>query len=336
MEALTALMVPMGIWDTIMSPLRWAVSGLLVFSHWIFSHVFPADSGATWVLSIVLLTVIIRTALIPLFVKQIRSSRNMQILQPKVRELQTKYAHDREKLGQETMKLYKDEGVNPMASCFPILLQMPIFFSLFEVLNGAARGHAVGYWMEKTPELVPSLQNATVFGAKISDKFWNPIPFGQVQAVALVLILAMTATTFFSQRQLMAKNMPAEALTGPMAQQQKMMLYLFPVIFAVGGVNFPVGVLIYWTCTNLWSMLQQFYVIRQSPTPGTEAYEAWEERMRAKGHDPKTMRPGQRAPRASTTVTGVTAEETAGTSEAAKPRVQRQQPQRQTRSNRKK
>ncbi|GAB3624231.1 hypothetical protein GCM10027418_23150 [Mariniluteicoccus endophyticus] len=337
------LLTPMaGFWDTILYPLHWAVSGLLVLAHAIFSPLFGADSGVTWVLSLILLTVFIRTALIPLFVRQIRSSRNMQILQPKVRELQKKYAHDREKLGQETMKLYKDEGVNPMASCFPLLLQMPIFFALFNVLNGAARGKAVGMFLEQRPELVQSLSQAkTLGGARLADSFM-PMSngFGSVQVVALVLILAMVATQFYSQLQLMSKNMPPEAMTGPMAQQQKMMLYLFPVIFGVGGISFPIGVLIYWTATNLWSMGQQFFVIRNSPTPGTPAYEAWEERMRKKGHDPKTMRPGEKPKRGGATVAKLRGEDTSEPTNddlaAQKPRVQRQQPRRETRSKRKK
>ena len=92
----------------------------------------------------------------------------------------------------------------------------------------------------------------------------------------------MTATLFITQLQLMRKNMPPEALTGPFAQQQKMMLYIFPIIFAVGGINFPVGVLIYWFTSNLWTMGQQFYVIRRNPAPGTPAFDAWEARRKAK------------------------------------------------------
>ena len=97
-----------------------------------------------------------------------------------------------------------------------------------------------------------------------------------VHVVTVVLILAMTATLFITQLQLTRKNMPPEALTGPFAQQQKIMLYVFPLIFAIGGINFPVGVLIYWFTSNVWTMAQQFYVIRRNPAPGTPAYEAWE------------------------------------------------------------
>ncbi len=287
------LLIPMSIWDpfisigsTIMQPLYWVVSGILVLFHSLWSPVFGADNGWTWALSIVSLTVVIRVALIPLFVKQIKSSRAMQLLQPKVRELQKKYAHDREKLGAETMKLYRENNANPLASCLPLLLQSPIFIALFRVLDGAAHNIARGHWLNIHPELLNSLNSATIFNARISDTFMR-VGFANginsVHLVTLALIIAMTVTLFITQLQLMRKNMPADALTGPFAQQQKIMLYVFPLIFAVGGINFPVGVLIYWFTSNLWTMGQQFYVIRRNPAPGTPAYGAWEERRLAKG-----------------------------------------------------
>lgn len=332
------LLIPMAIWDpfvsigsAIMQPLYWVVSGILVLFHRLWSPVFGDDSGWTWALSIVSLTIVIRVALIPLFVKQIKSSRAMQLLQPKVRELQKKYGHDREKLGAETMKLYKENNANPLASCLPLLLQSPIFIALFRVLDGAARldanGNPIarGHWLKINPDLVESLNSATIFNARISDTFMK-VGFANginsVHIVTLVLIIFMTATLFVTQLQLMRKNMPAEALTGPFAQQQKIMLYLFPLIFAVGGINFPVGVLIYWFTSNLWTMGQQFYVIRRNPAPGTPAYDAWEERRKSKGkdlHEP--------------IISDLEAEaEATGQSVS---RVIRQQPRKQTRSQRK-
>jgi YidC/Oxa1 family membrane protein insertase len=332
------LMLPLGIWDpfiavgsAIMRPLYWVVSGILVLFHSLWAPLLGDDSGWTWALSIVSLTIVIRVALIPLFVKQIKSSRAMQLLQPKVRELQKKYGHDREKLGQETMKLYKENNANPLASCLPLLLQSPIFIALFRVLDGAARlgpdglPIARGHWLAINPDLLLSLNQATLLGARISDTFIK-VGFANginsVHIVTLVLIIAMTATLFITQLQLMRKNMPAEALTGPFAQQQKIMLYLFPIIFAIGGINFPVGVLIYWFASNLWTMGQQFYVIRRNPAPGTPAYDAWEERRRAKGkdlHEPIISDLEAEAEAAGTTVS----------------KVIRQQPRRQTRSQRK-
>ncbi len=349
---LIPLLVPLSIWDpfiavgsAIMRPLYWVVSGLLVLFHSLWSPVLGADSGWTWALSIVSLTVVIRVALIPLFVKQIKSSRQMQLLQPKVRELQKKYGHDREKLGQETMKLYKEHNANPLSSCLPLLLQMPIFLALFRVLDGAANDIPRGHWLEINPQLVESLQ----LRHHLRRAHLGHLPQAggaaalNVHIVSVVLILAMTATLFVTQLQLMRKNMPPEALTGPFAQQQKMMLYLFPVIFAVGGINFPIGVLIYWLASNLWTMGQQFYVIRRNPAPGTPAYEAWEERRKEK-QARKEARRGP-APTAATAEGGVVARGSVngngsspavdGTGPQDPPRVVRQQPRKQTRSQRK-
>ncbi len=218
-----------------------------------------------WVLSIICLTLVIRILLIPLFVKQIKSSRNMQLIQPKVKELQKKYGHDREKLAQETMALYKDTGTNPFASCLPIILQMPIFLALFRLIDQAAKNPGTERGL-MTVKLNEQFGDAIFLGAKISDTFLSTDLVG-VRILAAVLVLSMTATTFLTQRQLMSKNMPADALTGPYAQQQKLLLYVLPVVFAVGGIAFPVGVLFYWTTSNLWTMGQQFYVIRNNPAP---------------------------------------------------------------------
>ncbi len=264
----------------IMTPLYYVISAVLVGFHNLFGDLFGPASGVTWVLSIIGLTLVIRMALIPLFVKQIKSSRNMQLIQPKVKELQKKYGHDRERLAQETMKLYKDSGTNPFASCLPIILQMPIFLALFRLIDQAAKNPEDQRGL-MTPKLNEQFGDAVFLGAKISDTFLKTDDWG-VRVLAAILVLAMTATTFLTQRQLMSKNMPADALTGPYAQQQKMLLYVLPVVFAVGGIAFPVGVLFYWTTSNLWTMGQQFYVIRNNPAPNTEAYTAKEDRDKAK------------------------------------------------------
>jgi YidC/Oxa1 family membrane protein insertase len=309
----------------IMTPLYYAVSFILVGFHKGLTAIgFDAAGGWTWILSIIGLTLVVRTALIPLFVKQIKSSRNMQLIQPKVRELQKKYGHDREKLAQETMKLYKDSGTNPFASCLPILLQMPIFLALFRMLDQAARkGKAHGF------------MDSQLAGQFRDAKFLGDIPVSGtltggvtgVMIVAAILVVAMTATTFMTQRQLMSKNMPADALSGPYAQQQKMLLYVLPVVFAVGGIAFPIGVLVYWTISNLWTMCQQFYVIRNNPAPGTPAAKAKEERDRHHAE-----RKGLKTP-AQVEEERLAAEAESKREEKAQARVQ---PQRQTKAQRNK
>ena len=265
----------------IMAPLYFLISLVLSGWHHLFGAVFGDDSGIAWVLSIIGLTLVVRASLIPLFVRQIKSSRNMQLIQPKVRELQKKYGHDRERLGQETMKLYKDSGTNPFAACLPLIVQMPIFIALFRTIDRAANGIAKGVL---TQDQADSLSQAKVFGAHIADTFTKASgdSAGQVKILAAILVVAMTATTFLTQRQLMTQNMPADALQGQYAQQQKMLLYVLPLVFAVGGIAFPIGVLIYWTTSNLWTMGQQFYVIRNNPAPGTPAEKAKAERDAAK------------------------------------------------------
>ncbi|MDF2967675.1 MAG: rane protein insertase YidC [Nocardioidaceae bacterium] len=262
--------------ETLISPLYWIVSVILMGWHWLFSQVLDPESGWTWALSIIGLTVVVRAALIPLFVKQIKSSRNMQMLQPKVKDLQKKYGHDRERLAQETMALYKDAGTNPFASCLPILAQAPIFFALFRVISEATRDQR-GLGILSQQDAI-DLEQAELLGVRIADTFIGADGNALVMVVTLALVAVMTATTFTTQRQLMRKNMPESALTGPYAQQQKMLLYVLPVVFAVGGIAFPIGVLLYWSTSNLWTMCQQFYVIRNNPAPGTPAFEAKRQR----------------------------------------------------------
>ncbi len=302
--------------NTVMAPLYWAVSSVLMGWHWVFDQILPAGSGWTWALSIIGLTVMVRAALIPLFVKQIKSSRNMQMLQPKVKELQKKYGHDRERLAQETMALYKDAGTNPFASCLPILAQMPIFLSLFRVIDQATKDNPLGVL---TAADATQLEEATLLGARIADTFLGASSW-QVQVLTASLVLLMTATTFTTQRQLMRKNMPESALTGPYAQQQKMLLYILPVAFGVGGILFPVGVLLYWTTSNMWTMAQQFYVIRNNPAPGTPAFDAKVARDTRKGKLPAAN--------------GTAGTQTAVAEPTPPPPPKRQQPKKTTRNQR--
>ena len=308
----------------IMAPLYFVISAVLLGFHRVFGGAFGPESGVAWALSIIGLTIVIRALLIPLFVKQIKSSRNMQLLQPRVKELQKKYGHDRERLAQETMNLYKETKTNPFSSCLPLIIQMPIFLALFRLIDQAAK-HPEDTRGLMTVKLNEQFGDAVFLGAKISDTFTGSGDTG-VRILAAILVLAMTATTFLTQRQLMSKNMPADALTGPYAQQQKLLLYVLPVVFAVGGIAFPIGVLLYWTTSNLWTMGQQFYVIRNNPAPNTEAFRAKqqrdEEKRKRKGHPPEDG-----------TGTGATSPETP--TEPPRP-APRQQPKKQSRSQRKK
>jgi YidC/Oxa1 family membrane protein insertase len=258
--------------DSILKPLYIAVSWVIVGIHDLLSPIFGSSSGVTWSLSIIGLVVIIRIILIPLFVKQIKSQRALTALQPHMKEIQKKYKDDRQKQSEEMMKLYKEHKTNPLASCFPILAQAPIFFALFTVLNGIGKNPPVRHGVFTQEDVVNAAQ-AKFFGAPISQTFLSS-DITTVKLVTIVLIAFMSLTTFTTQRQLMTKGMPKmDSSNNMMLQQQKIMLYAFPVIFAITGVNFPIGVLIYWSTTNLWTWGQQFYVIKRNPTPGSPAYE---------------------------------------------------------------
>jgi YidC/Oxa1 family membrane protein insertase len=305
----------------LLDPLYWIVSWVLVQFHALFSLVFPPESGVAWSLAIVGLVVLIRILLIPLFVKQIKAQRALQILQPEIKAIQKRYKDDRQKQSEEMMKLYRENGTNPFSSCLPIILQMPIFFALFHVLQYVvAQDNPFG---PMTKELVDEASAATIFGAPISATFMNaseyPDAMMNIRIVTIVLIALMTATTFITQKQLLVKGI-ANADANPFLQQQKLLVYVFPLMFAVFGINFPIGVLIYWLTTNLWSMGQQWYVIRNNPAPGSPAYAEWEERQARKA--------AKRGVSGGTVV-----EET--TEAPPEPKATRQQPKRQPRSKRK-
>jgi len=252
------------------------IAKIVVGIHAGLTPVFGADSGASWALSIVLLTVAMRLLLFPLFVKQIRAQRAMQTLQPQMKELQKKYKGNREQLNVEMMKLYKEHNANPIAGCLPLVLQLPVFFALFHVLDrikpsGGPTNYVFRASSGLTQAQVESAAHAKIFGvAPIAAAFNSPTSLltfldahaTGVRVLAVVMIVLMGLSTFVTQRQMMARSGPVE---GQQAQIQKVMLYVLPFSFAIFGFRFPLGVLLYWLTTNLWSMGQQAFVIRRMP-----------------------------------------------------------------------
>ncbi|MEV5873871.1 membrane protein insertase YidC [Streptomyces sp. NPDC052101] len=259
------------------------VSWVIVQFHKVYGAIFGPNTGWAWGLSIVSLVILIRICLIPLFVKQIKSTRAMQTLQPEMKKIQERYKNDRQRQSEEMMKLYKETGTNPLSSCLPILAQSPFFFALYHVLNAIATGKTIGVINEP---LLASARKAHIFGAPLAAKFMDSsdkvealgATLTDVRVVTAVMIVLMSFSQFYTQRQLMTKNVDTTVKT-PFMQQQKMLMYVFPVMFAVFGINFPVGVLVYWLTTNVWTMGQQMYVIRNNPTPGSKAQAAYLERL---------------------------------------------------------
>jgi YidC/Oxa1 family membrane protein insertase len=277
----------MDIFSAILFPFKWVIELLLVTFHTAFSFLgMNPNDGLTWVLAITGLVLVVRAALIPLFVRQIKSQRGMVLLQPELQKLQKKYKgkndrDSREAFGREQMELYKRTGSNPLSSCLPLLAQMPIFFSLFVTLNDAQHSKAgVGLL---NLDLAGSLAGASFFGAPLSASFFSSDSL-EVKILAAVMIVLMTASQFITQKQIISKNQtPANLQNSQYMQTQKIMLWVFPFMFAISGVSFPLGVMFYWLVSNFWTMGQQYFVIKRMPVPGSLAHDQRQAKLAAKG-----------------------------------------------------
>ena len=283
--------------DTILWPLKVAVAWVMVRIHDFLVLIgMGKGPGAAWVLSIVGLTIVMRLLIMPLFVRQIRASRGMQLMQPELKAIQDKYKGkkdqaSRQRMQEEMMALYRKHGTNPFSSCFPILLQMPVFFALFRVLanlQSVAEGtYAVHTGHDSigplTAALAEEVQKSTVFGASLSSSFMNATD-SATKIVTVVMIVMMSVTQWYTMAQLSTKNMPESAKTSdnPMMRSQKIMMTVMPIFFAFTGIQFQIGVLVYWVTTNLWTMGQQFFTIRNMPAPGSEAEKKYRARINAK------------------------------------------------------
>ncbi|WP_104171974.1 membrane protein insertase YidC [Arthrobacter sp. Y81] len=257
--------------ESIMFPFKWLVSVIMVGFHGGLSAIgMPAADGWTWSLSIIGLVLVIRAALIPVFLKQLDAQRRMRLLQPDLKKLQEKYRGktdqlSRQAMAQEQMAMYKKHGTNPFSACLPMLIQVPFFLALFQVLSGiSTAAHQAEGIGAMSHEQVVQFDESTIFGAPLSAALLHGTPPGgnpvAVAVLAIVMILAMTAAQFITQKLIMARTMSDEATETPFMRQQKAILYVLPVIFGAGGIVFPIGVLIYWTTTNLWTLAQQFFV----------------------------------------------------------------------------
>ncbi|MEW2356096.1 membrane protein insertase YidC [Spirillospora sp. NPDC029432] len=248
------------------------VAQLIVWIHTGLSTVVPKDSGWAWGGSIILLTVLLRLLMVPLFVKQIHASRKMQELNPKVQALRKKYKNDKQRMNQEVMKLYQENGANPLSGCLPILVQMPVFIGLFNVLRKISDANPGQSVYAMTSELVDSAQKANILGAHIPDTFLNawsgdPRNWSAITVTGIAVIIS-SCTTFFTVRSSM-KRQPVTDENNPMMQAQKMMVFLAPV-FGLFGLGFPLGVLMYWVTSNSWTLVQQHYIYSKYPPIGAD------------------------------------------------------------------
>jgi len=244
------------------APVLQAFEAVLEFLHNIFEPVFGVHS---WGWSIIALTLVVRVLLLPLAIKQTRSMRAMQAIQPEMKALQKKYKVDRElmrkdpeqyrarraKLNEEMMALYKKEGANPAASCLPLLAQAPIFIALFWTLNLSDDFEAAPFYF--FTDFVSADSAATGLAAQVSQAGWP----------GWMLILLMSGTMFWTQRQMLARNKLQQGVENPMMQQQKILMYGMPIFLAVISFQFPLGILLYWVTTNVWQVAQQAIILRE-------------------------------------------------------------------------
>ena len=260
---------------SLIAPLGDLVAWAIIHLHTALGALFGPNTGLAWGLSIAVLVIIIRLLLVPLFVKQVQAQRKMAQHAPQLAELRKKYKNDKQRLNEETMKFYKENGVNPLAGCLPMIPQMIVFFALFYVLRAIAEwkpGVTPKYGL--TVPIEESAQKATIFGVHLGDKllFAHPSPSLHVAIVIAITVVVSASTTFMTVRQsskrgLMQTNVDPD---NPMAQSQKYMMYIIP-FFSLTGLYWQYGLVLYWVTTNLWTLGQQYFMFRnwEPPIPAT-------------------------------------------------------------------
>jgi YidC/Oxa1 family membrane protein insertase len=263
---------------SILNPLFEAVAWVMMQIHAGLSHLFGPSSGATWALSIVLLVVLMRLIMVPLFIKQRNSMQKMQSHMPQLAELRKKYKNDKQRLNEETMKFYKENGINPLGGCLPLVAQLPVFWALFNVLKAIADwtpGHTPSYGMNIP--FVESAHSARIFGIALYDQFLHPAVGESLTSrlLIVVFVLISAATTFLTMRQsqrrgMMNQTAPDPDQPGAAAAQamSKNMMYIAP-FFALTGLYWQFGLVLYWVTTNIWTLGQQHFLFRNLPVVGS-------------------------------------------------------------------
>ena len=272
--------------DAILHPFAWAISYVWVWIHDLLVLLgMSSGSGMAWVLSIVLLTILVRIAIIPLFLKQIRSSRAMQAIQPEMRKIQDKYKGkkdqvSRQKMMEETQALQRKHKVSPFASCLPMLVQMPVLFGMYRAIIAVSsisvgtyiyRGEPTDHLGPLTASVSEEIVNSTVFGVRLSHTLRDSFDQPGVVTVFVAAIVLMVALQFFSMRLSFSRNMP-DMGDNPMAQSQRSMMYVMPLMFIFSGAFFQMGVVIYTVTASFWALGQSLWTIKVMPTPGSPAY----------------------------------------------------------------
>lgn len=271
------------------SPIIFVVSHILYFIHGALVTIgFSKGPSIAWVLSIVLLTVLVRVCILPLFLKTLSSNRKLQAIQPEMKAIQNKYKNkkdqaSREAMAKETMALYQQAGANPFGSCLPLLIQSPFFISIWQLLSHIkplSEGQVDGIG-PIDQQIASDIENSNFLGVNLSASFQTVSSLND-QVVIILLVAVMCIGMFVSQRMVMLKNMPIASKEGTQFNVQKSMIYIFPLMYIFSGAMFPVGLLLYMVTTNLWTLGQGVWQLEFMPTPGSEAAEKKERKQKAK------------------------------------------------------
>jgi YidC/Oxa1 family membrane protein insertase len=303
----------------ILNPFYEAVAWVLLRLHSLLGFIFGDSSGWSWALSIILLVIIMRLILLPLFVKQMHAQRKMQALAPQVQALRKKYKNDKQTMNQEVMKLYQENGANPLAGCLPLVVQLPVFFALFNVLRAIAEDEPK-YGISRA--VLKTAQHAHIIFATISDRIvTSPLPpyhlaSGGSTAAKIeigVVVLISATTTFLTVRQSVKRGIgqPGQDPNNPMANSQKYMMYIAP-LFALSGLYWQFGLVMYWVTTNVWTLGQQ-YVLFRNMAPITAGADA------ASATAPAAKSTGTPGPAGTTVSKATTTKSTPSRGTAAKP-----------------
>ncbi|KFI67128.1 membrane protein insertase YidC [Bifidobacterium magnum] len=279
-------MLDSGFWGwlyKILTPIEWLMTWVMRIFHQFLMLLGMPAVGVSWVLSIIFLVIVVQACVFPLFYKQMKSMRKMQAIQPKMMRIQNKYKGkndpaSRDAMQRETMKLYQDNKVNPAGSCLPMLIQGPVFMCMFYVLSAIpyiARGqrHPLGAFDVETAK---NFSATTLFGTRVTDTFVTA--HGGAKAVIVVFVVLMCLCLWYMQFNMMKKNTAAAASNKQTERMQKMMLWIFPIMYIFSGVAMPFAVLIYWLANNICNLIRSEWQIHEFPTPGSPAAEAKEKR----------------------------------------------------------
>ena len=265
---------------SILNPLFYAVAWVMMRIHAVLAVPFGASSGLAWGLSIVLLVVLMRLIMVPLFIKQRNSSGRCSRTCRNCRRFARSYKNDKQKLNEETMKFYKENGINPLGGCLPLVAQLPVFWSLFNVLEAIADwqpGHdsAVRPDQCRGGERPAGARSSACTCATSSSSCPPATETWATKAVILLAVLISAATTFLTMKQSQRRGMLNQAPADPdqpgaaaAAAMSKNMMYIAP-FFALTGLYWQFGLVLYWVTTNLWTLGQQHFLFRNLPVVGS-------------------------------------------------------------------